>query len=458
MRSSYTKRFFLVIITSSCLFQACNKEENPDPLQVLESYESTYELIQAEIWDKNCISCHTAGTSFAKQSQLVLTKDVSYDQLVNRPPANTAALADGLLLVGNKGLESLSKSFLWEKLNALDLEHFYTDHPEYGSLMPLGGDFLRNGELEFIRKWILLGAPLEGKVVDLSLLADTSRFETLPFAPLKLPENGYQFHIPPFEIQANSDREIFIFQELDNPTPIFINKIEITMAPGSHHFILYNFQHNLASNLMPEPDIIRDVYDNYGNYNYNTLLTMQYHQFVQGTQWPNTFYQFPEGVALKVPAFTGFDLNSHYANRTDATLMGEVYANIHTVDETAVEHVAQILWLDNQNILLPANKTTILKKTFLFSEERNVFQLWSHAHEHMTEFRVYIAGGARDGELIYFTDDWQHPPILQLDPPLVMPTGTGFELEVTYTNTEDRDVIFGLRSTDEMMMLFGAYY
>ena len=37
-----------------------------------------------------------------------------------------------------------------------DYEHFYEDHPEYNSIMPMGLDFLTNGELEFIRQWIIV--------------------------------------------------------------------------------------------------------------------------------------------------------------------------------------------------------------------------------------------------------------------------------------------------------------
>ena len=449
----------ILLISLLFLAMACSSDsEEVDPSVDLSSYESSYALIQGEIWDRDCTSCHAAGTSFARQSDLVLTSDISYEQLLNREPKNSQARADGLLLVGDKGIESLVKSFLWEKINAADQEHFYTDHPEYGSLMPLGSDFLTNGELEFIRKWIIAGAPEDGLVADISLLDDTTRFRELPFEPLPIPENGYQFHVEPFEILPNRDREIFIYEELNNPEPIFVNRIEITMAPGSHHFILYNFHESMPAQFQPVPGLLRDIYDTDGNFIPANLFALQFHQFVQGTQWPNTFYSFPEGVALKLPANTGFDLNSHYANRTNQTVTGEVYANIHTVEESEVDKVAEILWLDNRDIVLPAGEVTTLSKTFIFNETRNVFQLWSHAHEHMTEFRVLIAGGDRDGELVYYTNDWEHPPILQLDPPLVMPPGTGFKLETTYDNFEDRTLGFGLLSTDEMMMLFGAYY
>ena len=102
---------------------------------------STYEVIQREIWDQSCIGCHIAQTSYGNQSGLILTADVSYAQLINRVPTNISAAADGLLLVGENGYASLPKSFLWEKINANNMDHFYQDHPEYGAIMPVGNGF-----------------------------------------------------------------------------------------------------------------------------------------------------------------------------------------------------------------------------------------------------------------------------------------------------------------------------
>jgi hypothetical protein len=436
---------------------SCNQDEDTSGID-LSQYNSTYDIIQGEIWNTRCTSCHTSGTSFANQSDLVLTADVSYDQLMNRLPANQSARTDGLVLLGDKGLESLYQSFLWEKINALDQEHFYADHPEYGSLMPLGGDFLTNGQLEFIREWIIAGAPREGEVADVTLLEDETVYESPPFQPLEVPTSGYQFHVAPFEIPPQADREVFIYEELNNEAPVYVKEIEINMAPGSHHFIIYTYPEGGPDAIYPKPGILRDVYYSNGDYNEITLFFMQFQIFVTGTQWPQLRYQFPEGVALKLPPNTGFDLNSHYANSKDESIIGEVYANMHTVDSSEVIHEAEILQLNNQDIFLPAGQVTTIKKTYRFDEDVNIFQLFSHAHEHMTEFKVLISGGTRDGELIYVTFDWEHPPILKLDPPLLLEAGQGLRLEAIYDNDEDRDLRFGLRSTDEMMILFGAYY
>ena len=79
-------------------------------------------------------------------------------------------------------------------------------------------------------------------------------------------------------------------------------------------------------------------------------------------------------------------------------------------------------------------------------------------HEKMTEFSVIIKGGNRDGELVYWTDNWQHPPIMSYDPPIKLNAGEGLELITTYDNPLNRTVTFGFLSTDEMMILFGWYY
>jgi hypothetical protein len=419
---------------------------------------ATYEVIQTQIWDTQCISCHVKGSTFAKQSDLILTADESYSQLIGRLPDNSQALEDGLELVGTEGLPSLFKSFLWEKVNANDQEHFYSDHPLYGAIMPLGGDFLTNGQLEFIRDWIVNGAPQTGKVADVSLLDDETRFKEIPFEPLAQPASGFQFHLEPFQIEANSDRELFYFEPPFSEEDIYINQIEIVMRPGSHHFIFYTFEKNAPQQVIPEPFEIRDIYDANQQPITRNLIPLLYHEFIAGTQWPRMNYHYPEGVALKFEGGRGMDLNAHYANRTNEVMVGEVYGNLHTVPASEVKHVAEVLNLNNQSFTLPAGEVTTIRKEYIFDDRINIFQLFSHAHEHMTEFNVYKVGGANDGELLYVSFDWEHPPILESDPPIVINAGEGLRLEATYDNWEDRDLKFGLRSSDEMMILFGAYY
>jgi len=451
------KRYYLYLLPLTCLLllTQCSSDDSPDDDPTLED-DSTYGIIQSRIWDKNCTSCHQAGTTFARQSDLILTDDVSYDQLIDRPPHNAAAKADDLLLVGTAGLSSIYTSFLWEKINTPDYAHFYDDHPEYGELMPLGGQSLTNGELRFISEWIMAGAPREGVVADVKLLDDEARFEipTGEFARLTPPTQGMQLNLGPFDIQPGTEREFQYYMPLDNSEDLYLNRVEITMREGSHHFILYDY----PDGNRPAANQYRDYYNANGSFNISTIASILNQRFVFGTQWRNTDYSYPPGVALKIPAGTGYDLNSHYVNATGVVQTGEVSVNLHTMPEGQVQHIAENIFESFEDIVIPSGKVTTLERTSTFDERMHVFQLTSHAHKHMTEFEIYIVGGDRDGELIFFTNDWEHPPLLTFDPPITLEKGHGLRARATYDNNTDKTLRFGLLSEDEMMIMFGAFY
>ena len=450
----------ILIGSMTCLFaSACSDSSNslePEPQEP--EVTSTWDVIQTVILDKNCVECHVAGASFATQSDLVLTSNVAYSQLINRTPNNPTARADGLTLVGTEGLASAGKSFLWEKINAPNQAHYFDDHPGYGALMPLGKPPLTNGELEFVLQWILAGAPSSGNVVDLGLLDDTERYEAPEFEPLPVPTSGVQFHLGPWDVAPNFEREFFYYEPLNNDQPLFVNRVDMAMRPGSHHLILYDLSDNIPEILVPEPQVFREIRDANGNYIPSTLMITSHLNFVTGTQWPRMTYHYPPGVAMRIPADAGFDINAHYVNRSSEIIQGEIYANLHTVDSSQVEHVAERLFMNNLDINLPPNATTTLNKTFVVDNKVQIFQLFSHAHEHMTEFRVFIDGGPRDGELVYIAYDWEHPPILELNPTLTLEAGQGLRLQATYNNDTNSTINFGFLSSDEMMILFGAYY
>ena len=181
-------------------------------------------------------------------------------------------------------------------------------------------------------------------------------------------------------------------------------------------------------------------------------------RFFIGTQTPYVRFQFPEGVALRLPPGSGFDLNSHSVNRSGETVTGEVYTNVYTVDPSEVKYVATPDNFNNDDLLLPPNQVTTETKVFTFPEERHLIQMWAHAHQTMTEFRIEGVGGEHDGKLLYWTNDWEHPPLLQLDPPLTFQAGDQVRLSTTYDNQTDETIRFGLLSSDEMQFMFYMYF
>lgn len=446
MKLSSLSKFFLLF------FISCQ-----DPID--ETVDTSWSIIHKKIFKPNCSNCHMIGSAIEKQSGLDLSSIEYHDQLIGISPKNKAAREDGLLIVSSEGgMKGLTQSYLWEKINAYDQDHFLNDHPEYGQLMPPGGNFLTDGELQFVRMWIEAGAPKTGIVVDEELLLNTNRYEEEAFKKLDVPKNGIQLHLGPFEVKPNFEREFFQFTELDIDDDIYVNRIEVEMRRGSHHFLLYTFDLNTPGNALPIINQIRELRNESGIINLSTLYQMQFHKFFAGTQWSRLNYILPEGVALKIPKGTGLDQNSHYVNRTDSVVIGEVYTNIHTIEKNQVEHVAELFAFNNTDIFLPSKKVTTLTEKFMLDEKYYIGQVFSHAHEKMEEFSVEIVGGKRNGELIYWTNDWEHPPILNFNPPIEINPGEGLELKVTYNNRSSAPATFGYKSTDEMMILFGWYY
>ncbi len=423
--------------------------------------EDTWTVVSRRILEPTCAgACHAAGTSMAAQSGLVLTPDVAYEQLVGVQPTNPAARAAGLLRVhGTPGVD-LHDHFLWEKVNAPESEHLLDEHPGYGAPMPLGGEALTYGELAFLRSWLVAGAPRTGIVADEVLLADTARWRPGAFEPLQdlASADGWSIRLGPFPVAPRFEREFFHYLERPDADERLVNRMEITMRTGSHHFILYGFPAGTPASALPQPGAYRDLRLPNGSLDLGVMREMASHVFYGGTQWPRMDYRFPEGTALRLPPGMGFDLNSHYVNRGEAPATGEVHVNLHWAEPGAVRHVAEVLNLNNLDLTLPPNRETTISRAFTFTERRHVFQLFSHAHKRMRRFDVFVVGGSRDGERIYRATDWEHPPILELDPPLVLEPGQGLRLEATYFNETNRTIRFGFSSEDEMMIVFGYYH
>jgi hypothetical protein len=438
------KRFPASSVVAALVAAACGDAAGPGT-------GSSFSRLQRAVFDPQCVTCHTAGHDYAGQSGLVLDPAVAYDNLVSVLPTNPAAREDGLLRVKPGVPDS---SLLLHKL------HWEPDHHQrdYGSPMPLGGQSLSVGQIEFVRRWIAAGAPRATDEIDPQLLEDDTPPNLEPFVPLAPPETGYQLHLERFGVAPQFERELFVYQQVGNATDVFVNRIEIAMRPNSHHFVLYSFADDTPDSILPPLDAIRDIRNPNGTLNFANMRPMPYHVFFTGSMSPRTEWQFPDGVALRAPAHVALDLNSHYVNRTEAEIPGEVYVNLHTVDPSAVLHVASALNLSNFGILLPPNQRTTLTKTFLMSEVTTVFMLTSHMHEHGERFVIRIAGGPRDGEKVYETDDWDHPAIVSYDPPIVLEPGEGLTSEITYNNTTARTITFGLTSQDEMGIIFGYFY
>jgi hypothetical protein len=415
---------------------------------------SSFAQLQASVFTTSCAvsGCHVAASA-AASGNLALTSDVAYANLVNVMPTNLSARQDGLRRVvpGNP-----DNSLLYHKVSIGG-----HSHADYGNTMPVGASPLTQGQVDFIRKWIEAGAPQTGAVVDATLLRSTTP-QGASFVPLTPPPagQGIQLKVDSFSVQPNFERELFVYRPLNNATEIYVNRIQTLMRPLSHHFVLYSIDGSMAPGwpCTPVANTVRDIRNADGSLNIFNMIPMACHVFIGGAMNQTSDYSFPAGVALRLPASMSIDLNVHYVNRTASAIPGEAYANLYTVPAAQVQKVARTLNMANTSISLPAGQTTTLEKTFTVSQTTTVFMLTSHMHALGTRFQIKVVGGPRDGELVYENTDWEHPALLSLAQPIVLQAGQGLKSVITWNNTTNRTVSFGLQSTDEMGIIFGYYY
>jgi hypothetical protein len=444
---------FAALVTTAGLLgvQSCHKPEKTMDTSELASFD----LIQDRILTKSCASsgCHASESDGSfKQHGLVLAKGIAYKNMVNVASKNEEAKTGGLLRV--KPFQS-EMSLLYHKIEPNSSAHH--SGKNYGSVMPLGGQPLFAGEIEFVRRWIEAGAPEKGSVVDVTLLDDKTPSVISDFEPLAAPKinEGFQVKIDQFSVSPNFEREVFVRRNVGNANEIYVNRLLLRSRPNSHHMVLYDFR---DGKVLPALDQVRDLRNANNTLNLQTVYEMSNHIFLGGGTLSNQDYVLPEGAAIKLPANYSIDLNAHYFNKTNLTLYGENYINLYTVDKSKVQHVVQMLDLQNQNLELPANTRKTFTKTWTFDKPRHVVMLTSHNHRLGEKFVIRVKGGSMDGQVVYESTDWEHPLVKNFIPPLSLKKGEGLTSEITYFNSTTNTVRFGLTSDDEMGIIFGYYY
>ncbi|WP_394991403.1 hypothetical protein [Emticicia sp.] len=447
MKYSILTAFSTAIVLSATLMNSCTKQEQ------VTANSASFDLLQDKVLTKNCAvtGCHSSETDGTyKQHGLVLAKGKAYKNLIDITPTNIGAKQDGLKRV--KPFKSL-ESLLFNKL-FYDASHH--GGKSYGAVMPLGADLLSNGQIEFVRRWIEAGAPEKGSVADAGLLDDTvpstATFVGLPTPPVG---TGFQMVLDKFDVAPNFEREFFTRKPLGNTETVYVNRVQISMRPGSHHFILYGFRDQ--KNLAPLSQV-RDLRNPDGTYNLVTFSQMNNHVFNFGGSEANLDYTFPTGTAVEVPANTTFDMNSHYYNKSTKPLPGEVNINLFTTKKENVKNILKVIDFGNQNLTIPANKTTVITKDFTFDKNVKIVTLFSHTHKLGEKFEILIKGGARNGELIYTSTNWEHPEKTDFPTYISLKKGEGLTSRITYNNFTNKTVTFGLTTEDEMGIIFGYYF
>ncbi len=392
---------------------------------------ASYLRLQKAVFNPSCTQCHNADRA-GLNGNLSLDSAVSYANLINVTPTNLTAQADSFFRIKPSHPDH---SLLYLKITPGLADGL-------GDQMPNSGHPLSPGKREFVRQWIAAGAPVTGNVADPKLLLDTSEDPQAALIPLDAPApgTGFQIHMPPFDIQPGTEREIFLYKTNPNLDTQYVKSIDIRMREGSHHFILWNVDGN-AEGLTD--GMLRDRTD---------AEMARQRDFVNASQTLELHYDFPAGIAVAIPPNLGFDLNSHYVNSTDHVLHGESYMNLFTTPRSAVQHIATPFLIADVNFLIPAHSTYTRKYSWpAVSTPTHLIMITSHAHKHLLSFKVWKNG--TKGQLLYSNSDWHEPIVSNFD--ILFQPGDHLYSETTWQNDNGTPLQFGYTSEDEMNILLG---
>jgi hypothetical protein len=424
--------YFVVALALVCgLFVASCRSSVTQTAPTAVDDTASFLRLQRAIFNQSCTQCHNTDRAMLN-GDLSLDSTVAYANLVNALPTNLQAASNGFYRIRPTHPDS---SLLYLKI-APGLAS------GLGDPMPNQGHPLSPGKREFIRQWIAAGAPKFGNVADPKLLLDTSEDPQAALIPLTPPSPGigFQIHMPSFDIQPGTEREIFLYKTNPNKDTQYVKTIDIRMREGSHHFILWNVDG--ASEGLTD-GTLRDRTDG---------EMSRPRDFVNGSQTLELHYDFPPGIAVAIPPNLGFDLNSHYVNPTDHVLHGESYMNLLTTPRSQVQHIATPFLIADQNFYIPARSTYTRNYEWPgVSVPTHLIMLTSHAHKHLTSFKVWKNSTKK--ELLYSNSDWHEPIVANFD--ILLQPGEQLYSETTWQNNTSTPLQFGFTSEDEMNILLG---
>ncbi|MGE5185029.1 MAG: hypothetical protein ACM31C_23330 [Acidobacteriota bacterium] len=229
-----------------------------------------------------------------------------------------------------------------------------------------------------------------GGLLALGLLASCGTDQEVPLARVQ----SYPFGT--FTIAANqeiSDQCVQI--TLNNDEDIYVNAVQLTGAGGFHHsnwdFVPAGDPKTGALGLWPGPDgeftcADRGFDQAIGAQKGGTL-------FAQSTQAVEEVQQFPEGVALKIPAHSKLVSTIHLLNASDTAITSTPAITLTTIRPADVTTLLAAMAFEDHALGLPPNARS------RFTVDCDLTSSWTYLHDMGTpgfdspvpDFHVYYA-------------------------------------------------------------------
>jgi hypothetical protein len=138
---------------------------------------------------------------------------------------------------------------------------------------------------------------------------------------------------------------------------------------------------------------------------------------VLSMQEPYLEQRFPSGVGRVLHGGQKLAIDAHFVNPTDEPAPALVKVSFHTLPANAIQHVAHTATFENLTIYTPPGGSSSHLAECLVGQDVLVSELVRRTQQRGTDFTVWLAGGERDGQLLWHSKSIADPRV-QLESPL----------------------------------------
>ncbi len=175
-------------------------------------------------------------------------------------------------------------------------------------------------------------------------------------------------------------------------------------------------------------------------------------------------FEFPAGVAIKLPAGSYINLNLHLLNASDSMLTGTSGVYVKTVPANEVVHEADMMFLGTYNIdVPPTNTPTPVLGSCTVPADWTIINLWPHMHSYGVHQKVTVRRGGTSNVTTLLDTDYSYTEQKNYPmPSMLLHTNDELRVECTYvndtnlTNPPGYEIVYGESAFEEMC--FTGFY
>ena len=268
---------------------------------------------------------------------------------------------------------------------------------------------------------------------------------------LSRPKHGFQMRVGAYTIQPGQDLEMCEYRRLPIGKAVDVSRFTLSMPEGAHHFVMWGY----GGSIQDDSRFPRGPVPSIGC----TGIPPDdpFPQLLIPTQSPNTELRFPPGIALRLEPHQQVFLNPHMRNFGAAPMEPDIRFNFQRARKGTVCHYAQGLTFGNMTgIHIPAGGDQTITAEWTAPIDMTIIHLATHQHRLGTYANIEQPSTDGTWKKIVETFDWQHPGSVWRD--IHLAKGEKLRLTCTWHNTDDHEVRFGPKTTDEMCFVIGFYY